>query len=352
MMNNLFLRVSLQEKLVFAKNLALTLKAGVSLVRSLQMLEGQARTGSFRKIIKSLIEDTNKGMFLSAGLEKFKPVFGELFINVIRVAETSGTLPENLIYLGDELKKKSELRKKVRGAMIYPVIILIATVIIATTMIIFVFPKILPLFENFKSELPFTTRLLIKISEVVSNYGIWLLIGVIAFLVAFRLVLKISSARRIYHSILFYLPLFGTAIVNFNMANMARTLGLLLRSGVKIIEALAITGATLTNLVYRSELEGAAGAVRKGEFISRYFRTRQKRFPAMLINLLEIGENTGNLTENLFYLAEHYEAEVDDFVKNLSGILEPVLLLFMGGIVGFIALSFITPIYQLTRQVK
>lgn len=352
MNSNLFLRVSLQEKLVFTKNLALALKAGVSLVKSLQMIENQSRTSSFRKIVRSLISDTNKGMFLSAGLEKFKPLFGELFINIIKVAETSGTLPENLIYLGDELKKKADLRKKVRGAMIYPIIILIATIIIASTMIIFVFPKILPLFENFKAELPLTTRMLIKISEIVSNYGIWILIGAAVFLVGFRLLLKIPAIRKIYHKILFYLPLFGKAIVNFNMANMARTFGLLLRSGVKIIEALSITGATLTNLVYRSELGGAGEAVRKGEFISRYFRARPRLFPAILVDLLEIGENTGNLTENLFYLADHYEAEVDDFVKNLSGILEPVLLLFMGGIVGFIALSFITPIYQLTRQIK
>ncbi len=352
MNSNIFLRVSLQEKLVFTKNLALALKAGVSLVNSLKMLQGQARTRSFRTVITSLIEDTNKGMFLSASLEKFRPLFGELFINIIRVAETSGTLPENLIYLGDELKKKADLRKKVRGAMIYPIIILIATVIIASTMIIFVFPKILPLFENFKAQLPFTTRLLIKISEIVSNYGVWILIGAILFIIGFRFALRVPAVKRAYQAILFYLPLFGKAIVNFNMANMARTLGLLLRSGVKIIEALGITAATLTNLVYRGELDGAAESVKKGEFISHYFRKKPKLFPDMLVNLLEIGENTGNLTENLFYLADHYEAEVDDFVKNLSGILEPVLLLFMGGIVGFIALSFITPIYQLTRQVK
>mgnify|MGYP001585341724 FL=1 len=182
-MSNPFFRVPLQEKILFAKNLALTLKAGVSLVNSLKLLRNQAKSKALRKILDSVIEDTNKGVFLSTGLGKFKNIFGELFINIIKVAETSGTLPENLIYLGEELKKKSELHKKVRGAMIYPIIILIATVVIATTMVVFVFPKILPLFETFKADLPFTTRLLIKASEIISNYGIGILIGFIIFII-------------------------------------------------------------------------------------------------------------------------------------------------------------------------
>ena len=337
---------------MFAKNMALALKAGVSLINSLRLVRNQTRSKSFKKILDTLIDDTNKGGFLSTSLLKYSNVFGELFVNIIKVAELSGTLPENLLYLGDELRKKSELRKKVKSAMIYPLIILIATVVIAASMVFFVFPKILPLFENLKSGLPLTTRLLIGISGLITNYGILILIGFIVLFVGFRLLLKIKGFRYLYHRFIMALPILGRAVINFNMANFARTLALLLRSGVKIIEALTITGLTLSNLVYRRQLEEAAGRVRRGEFLSKYFSEQPKTFPTILANMIEVGENTGNLTDNLFYLADYYESEVDDFVKNLSSILEPVLLLFMGVIVGFIALSFITPIYQLTREIR
>ena len=347
----LFLHVPLQEKILFTKNLALALRSGISLVNSLKMIRNQARTRSFKKIIDVLIDDTNRGAFLSVSLGKFTGIFGELFVNVIKVAETSGTLPENLAYLGDELKKKADLRKKVRGAMVYPMIVLLATIAIAASMVLFVFPKILPLFASFKGQLPLTTRMLIAISDVITNHGLALLFGIIATVVGFRLLLRIGAIRYMYHRALLTLPMVGSAVINFNMANMTRTLGLLLRSGVQIIESISITGATLTNLVYKRELIAAANHVRQGEFFSKYLYRDQKKFPPILVNMIEVGENTGNLNENLNYLAEYYENEVDDFVKNLSSILEPILLLVMGGIVGFIALSFITPIYQLTRSI-
>ena len=236
--------------------------------------------------------------------------------------------------------------------MVYPMVILFATVVIATSMILFVFPKILPLFNSLGAELPLTTRILIAVSDVVTNQGIWLLVGAITLFIIVRFALSIKAIRYVYHQMLFYVPVFGHSIINYNMANFARTLGLLLKSGVKIIEAISVSGASLNNLVYKRELEKAGEAVRKGEFLSKYLEHDSKRFPPTLVNMIEVGENTGNLTENLFYLSEYYENELDDFVKNLSGILEPILLIFMGGIVGFIALSFITPIYELTRSVR
>ncbi len=348
----IFAGVPLQEKLIFSKNLALALKSGVSLVGGLKMIRSQTANRNFKKILDQLIEGTNRGAFLSDGMAKYAHVFGTLYVNIIRVAETSGTLPENLLYLGDELRKESDLRKKVRGAMIYPIIILIATVIIATGMIVFVFPKILPLFASFKENLPLTTRMLIFISNAFSQYGLFIALGVVGSLVAIRFLMKVPSIRHAYHAALFRLPLFGRAVINYNMANLSRTLALLLKSGVQIIEAINITGATLTNLVYRADLAKIAEGVRKGEAVSHYLVRYPHRFPPILTNMIEMGENTGNLTNNLFYLAEHYENEVDDFVKNLSSIVEPILLVIMGVVVAFIALAFITPIYQLTRAIK
>ena len=349
---NFFIRVSLQEKILFTKNLALALKSGVSLVNSLKLLQNQFKSGSFKKIIASLLLDANRGVFLSDGLARFKNVFGELFINIIRVAETSGTLPENLIYLGDELNKRRQLEKKVKGALIYPMIILIATVVISVSMVVFVFPKILPLFQNANVELPLTTRILIGISNLILHHGILMAGVIVCVIIGSRFLLTVKVFHSGWHRFLLFLPIAGRAIINFNMANFTRTLGLLLRSGVKITEGIDITAVTLTNLVYQRHLRGASDRVRKGEFLSKYLAEEPKIFPSILTNLIEVGENTGNLSENLDYLAEYYENEVDDFVKNLSSILEPILLLIMGGVVGFIALSFITPIYQLTRVIK
>jgi type IV pilus assembly protein PilC len=350
--STLFLHVPLQEKIVFTKNLALTLKAGVSLVNSLRLLRNQTKSKSLQKILESLMSDANRGVFLSDALVRYQSVFGNLFVNIIRIAETSGTLPENLLYLGEELRKKHELRKKVRGAMVYPVIILIATVIIAAGMTIFVFPKLTPLFASLGANLPFTTKLLLAISKTLSSYGLWIFLGAILAFVGFRFSLKLKPIRYYLDITLLYVPLLGGVITNYNMANLSRTLGLLLRSGVKIIEAIKITSDATVNSVYQKSLTDAAEVVRRGEFFSKYLSEHPKRYPTILVNMTEIGENTGNLTENLFYLDDYYEGEVDDFLKNISSVIEPVLLLVMGAIVAFIALSFITPIYQLTRSIK
>ncbi len=352
MSSSLFLHVSLQDKILFTKNLALALKSGISLVNSLRLVRNQAKSRSFRRILDNLMADANKGMFLSDGLAKFKDVFGDLFINIIRVAETSGTLPENLVYLGEELAKRDALRKKVRAALIYPIVILVTSVLIGATMVVFVFPKILPLFQSAKVELPLTTRILITFSEVITDYGIFIFIGAVLAVVGFRFLLRLSPVKFLYDRAISYIPIFGRAVVHFNMANSARTLSLLIRSGVRITEAIDITAATVTNLRYRRHLKEAANSVRKGEFLSKYLYAYPHDFPTLLTNMIEVGENTGNLNENLIYLAEYYENEVDDFTKNLSSILEPILLIIMGGIVAFIALSFITPLYQLTRTIK
>jgi general secretion pathway protein F len=219
-------------------------------------------------------------------------------------------------------------------------------------MVVFVFPKIVPLFENANVELPFTTRMLIWLSDFLTQFGIFAAVGAVIIWILFRVLLHVRPIKYFYDSTLFYAPIFGKAVVNFNMANFTRTLGLLLKSGVPITEAIDITAETLTNSVYRRRLKTASDQVRKGEFLSRYLYKKSREFPTTLVNMLEVGENTGNLTENLKYLDEYYDNEVDAFTKNLSSILEPLLLLVMGGVVAFIALSFITPIYQVTRTIQ
>ena len=349
-LKNFFVRLSLNDKMLFIKHLSIAIRSGMTLLSGIQMIRSQTKSGSLKKILDVLLVDIDNGMFLSTSLEKFHGVFGDLFINIVRVGEASGTLTENLNYLAEELKKREELRKKVRGALIYPAVIMAATFGIAGAMIVFVFPKILPVFSSLRVELPITTRMLIALADFMTNNGILMALGIVFFFAGIWLLIKIPTIKFVLHRTLLVLPIFGKVATSVNMANTARTLGLLLKSGIKIVEAVGITADTTANLVYKREIKGAAELVKTGEYFSGYLMKHPNLFPSIMVNMISVGENTGNLSENLEYLAEYYEGEVDDFVRNLSSIIEPVLLLLMGLIVGFIAISIISPIYSITQS--
>jgi len=348
----LFLHVSLQDKMLFTRHMSIGIKAGMSLIAALELIRDQTKSKSLKLIINQLIDDVNGGMFLSESLSRYKNIFGSLFINIIKIGESSGTLAENLNYLTKELKKKHDLHSKVRGALIYPTVVLVATLGIAGSMIIFIFPKILPVFASLKVKLTFTTRALITISNALTQHG--LVIGgiIVVAIIGFVFLIKVKQVKHVIHHILLYLPVIKKMIIQVNIANFSRTFGLLLKSGVNITEAISITADTTTNLVYRHELKAAAAVLLKGEFLSSYLAKDPKLFPPIAVNMMKVGENTGNLTENLNYLSEYYEEQVGDFVKNLSSIIEPALMIVMGVIVGFIALSIITPIYSLTKGLQ
>ncbi|OGY62337.1 MAG: hypothetical protein A2745_02840 [Candidatus Harrisonbacteria bacterium RIFCSPHIGHO2_01_FULL_44_13] len=348
---NLFLRVPLQEKMIFARHLSIMIKAGMPLLDAITMLQKQTGSRSLAKILKDVAADINNGQFLSKSLEKYQDVFGNLFVNIIRVGETGGILPENLNFLSEELSKKAELRRKVIGAMVYPIVILAATFGVVGMLIVFVFPKILPVFASLNVKLPATTKLLIAISNLLTQRGVLVLAVAAAAILAFWLLLKIKTVKFYYHWFLLRTPILGKMARNVNMANFTRTLGLLLKSGIKIVESLDITSETLSNLVYVKELKTAAVNIQKGELISKYLSSRPNLFPPMLANMIAVGENTGNLSETLLYLSEFYENEVGDAAKNLSNVLEPIMMVTLGLIVGFVAISIISPIYQATQTI-
>lgn len=345
----LFMRVPLQEKILFARHMSIGIKSGMTLIASLELIREQTRSKSLKRIIDQVIDDVNAGVFLSKSLERYQNIFGELFVNIIRIGESSGTLSENLIYLTDELQKKHALITKVRGAMIYPAVVLCATIGIAVGLIVFIFPKILPVFQSVKVKLPFTTRTLIALSKLLTENGITAIITLIAFIILIIVLVRIKAVKHVIHHALLSMPITKAIMVKVNLANFSRTLGLLLKSGVHITDAVAITASTTANLAYRHEIAASAQIIQKGEFLSAFLSRNKKLFPPIAVNMIRVGENTGNLVENLNYLSEYYENQVDDFVKNLSSVLEPVLMLVMGVIVGFIALSIITPIYSLTQ---
>lgn len=347
-----FVRVSIQDQILFAKHLAIMTKAGMPLLNSLLLIQKQTKSRSFLAILKKVVIDVDNGQFLSTSLEQYRGVFGDLFINVIRVGEASGTLVENLNYLALELSKQQELRRTIKGALMYPLIILLATLGIVGALIFLVFPKIMPVFKSLNLQLPLPTRILIDLNLFFLNYWPFIFVGFIIFVFVFWGLLQIRSFRKTLHHVFLYLPIIGTVVQSVNMANFARTFGVLLRSGVKIVESLTISSSTLSNLVYQDELQNAAGEITKGIQISQYLSHRQHLFPIMLSQMVEVGENTGNLSETLIYISDYYESEVNATTKNLTNILEPFLLIFMGVMVGFVAIAIIMPIYGITQGLK
>jgi len=335
--------------MLFARNLEVMIRSGMQLLQGLEILKKQSKSKAFIKIMDSLIFDIKNGHFLSAGLDKYRNIFGDFFINLIRVGEASGTLSENLKYLYEELKKKDELNKKIKGAMAYPAVIFMATIGITSIMIFIIFPKILPVLTSINVELPLITRAFIYISEFLIKYGYLVGLGVVGLFVGLWLLLRIPRVRFSWHRLLTAMPAVGNMVRAVNIISFARTVGLLLKSGIKIVEALEITANTLGNLVYRKEIMRVAEGVRRGDPMSKYFVENPKLFPPIFSQMVLVGENTGKLDESILFLAEYYESELDESTKSLSNILEPVMLLVMGMIVAFVALAIITPIYKITE---
>jgi type II secretory pathway component PulF len=343
-------KIPLKEQIIFVKRLALIIKSGTPLLQGLQMLNGHGSSKRMAKILPQVIADVEHGQYLATALGKFRKSFGEFAINIIEIGEVSGTLPENLNYLAEELKKKQTLRRKVVGALVYPAFMVVATFGITILLTIYLFPKILPIFKSVNFSLPVTTRLLIFVSSLLINHGALILLLGIVLIVTALLLMRIPRIRFIYQRTILATPILGNLVQVYNLANICRTLGLLLKSNVAIVRTAKITSRTTDNLVYREHLNEIAETLTKGEQISGYIQKHPHLFPAILTQMVTIGEKTGNLSHTFLYLADMYEAEVDDITKNLSTVLEPILLVLMGLMVGFVAISIITPIYGLTQR--
>ena len=345
-------RLSIKEQVLFAKRLSFLVRSGVPILDGLHMLRNQARSKAKRRIFDAVIADVSNGQYLSTSLGKFKHVFGAFTINIIRVGETSGILSKNLNYLSEELKKKQALKRKVMGALVYPIFITIATLGVTTMLTVYIFPKILPIFKSLNVALPLYTKILISVSTVLQTYGVWLLLGsIFLFIILSAAFKKINTLHYYGDRFLLKTPLLGSIMHGYNMTNFSRTLGLLLTSGVPVVEAITITADTTQNLVYKKEFTDMANNVIKGEKISKHLERSRHLFPDILTHMISIGETTGNLSEALIYIAELYENEVDDLTKNISNSIEPVLMVFMGLVVGFVAISVITPIYAVTQNI-
>ena len=340
------------EQIVFLKRLSMMLYSGMPIVNALQILESQASTATSKSMIKNLTLDVSSGRLLSVALLKYKKKFGLFCINIIRVGEVSGTLPLNLEYIAQELKKRQELRRQIVGALLYPLIIIVTTLLITGFLVLYIFPKILPIFLSLKAALPLSTQILILISDFLTSYWYVLCIGFVLVIILYPYIKKIPKVRYGIDTLLLRLPVCGRLCMYYNLTNIFRTLGLLLSHEVRIAEALEITSTSTSNLVYVQFLEDAIHAVLYGQQLSFELKNNSSLFPPMCTQMIQVGESTGNLGATLTYLSDTYEVDMRDWIKNLTTILEPLLMLLMGLCVGFIAISIITPIYGITQNLQ
>src|SRR5665213_1505938 len=298
--SRVFDRISIQDRINFARHLSLVIKAGLPVFEGLKIIQEQTESAILKKVISDLIQDVNSGKFLADGLQKYEHLFGNFFINIVRVGESSGTLAKNLVYLADELRRSKELESKVRSAMVYPIVILCATIAVAGFLTFFVFPKLIPVFGSLNVKLPLTTQLLLNFLDFLKNYGAYTLGGIILLFIILKVMMKeITVVKYIFDRSLFFVPVLSDLVVNVNMVNFTRVLGLLLKSGVKIVEALDITAHTFGNLVYQQLLITSEDDIKKGEQLGVYLTKHRHFFPPLVSGMVRIGESTGNLEDNL-----------------------------------------------------
>ncbi len=340
--------VSFLDKILFIKHLSLMIKAGLPLRESIAIIQEQLKSKKFKRILDDVLLSIDNGHSLADSLAIHPKIFDAFYINMIRVGEESGTLEENFKHLAQQLEKNYDLKRKIIAAMLYPGIIFTAVIVLSSLLTFFILPQITPLFKVFRIELPLATRILIGFTDVIKNYGLFILIAVVfLFLISF-LIYRIRAVKYLFHKIVLRLPIFGSMIKNINLVYFCKNLSTLLKSGVSLIGALDITETTLSNLLYQKELKEMKGEVKKGKPISGYLKKKEDLFPLTLSQMISVGEKTGSLEETLIYLGNFYNAEIDRTTKNLSTILEPVLLLIVGILVGFVAIAIISPIYEVT----
>lgn len=346
-----FLWFSLNERVHFAKRLSFLIRAGVNVLESVTIIRNQTKSLRKQRVYNTIIADLAAGRLLSKSLERYTTLFGSFTINIIRVGETSGILAENLTYLADELAKRQALERKVLSALIYPLFITLSTLGITSLLVIFIFPKIMPIFTSLDVKLPWTTRALLAVSEYLHVWGLLTLLGTVVLLIVIEILRRsLYSLRYALDSIVLKLPVIGHIVRAYNNANFCRTLRLTTASGIGLSDALHITAHITKNTVFKNAYFDFETHVVRGEKISTAMRAYPSVFPDMLPHMIHIGETTGGLSSTLMYLSDLYEAEVDEYTKNLSNAIEPILLLTMGALIGLIAVSIITPIYEVTRH--
>ncbi len=340
-------KVKMTDKVQFAKNLGVMIEAGLPMTRAISVMERQTRSVVFKTILVDLNASIGRGESLSLAMGKHTNTFSELFVSMVKAGEESGSLTASLKAVGSQLEKAYLLTKKIRGAMIYPAIIICIMIAITFLMLTLVVPTLSGVFKELNVQLPLMTRIVIGLSDFLKN-NIFLSLGTLVIIVAsFMYWRKTAVGKRTLDALVLRLPIVATIVKQANSARTARTLASLLSAGVDVLVALKISGDVVQNVFYKEILKKAEVAVEKGNPLSAVFMAEEKLYPAFVGEMTNIGEETGQLSKMYENIAIYYENEVEQKTKDLSTVIEPFLMVFIGIAVGFFAVSMLSPIYAL-----
>lgn len=339
-------RVKQKDLVLFSRQLSTLIGAGVPIVQGLTILVEQIENPAFKKVVTSVREDIESGTSITEALSRHPTAFSELYVNMVKAGELGGILDVILERLSAYQESAAALRGKIKSAMIYPVVIALVAGGVTTFLMIVVVPAFVKIFQEVGAELPLPTRILLMLSNFLKHYIIFVIIGLIAFVVGLRQYYRTEAGSMYIDRLLLRLPLFGPLLRKVAVAKFTRTFGTLVKSGVPILQALETVAKTSGNRVIEKAILAAKEAIREGERISKPLK-ESGVFPPMVTQMISVGEETGNLDTMLSKIAEFYEQEVDAAVSGLTSLIEPVVVVFMGVIIGAIAIAMYMPMFQM-----
>ncbi|MDM7461418.1 MAG: type II secretion system F family protein [bacterium] len=341
----------LQALVLFTRQFATMIDAGIPILRCLDILHTQTKDAALKNAIDATRKDVKSGLALNEAMEKHPLVFSDLFVNMIRAAEVAGILDQILDRLATFLEKELEVRQKIKSAMMYPVMVLVFSFLVLVAIFLFVLPKFKEIFASMNVEMPTMTKVLFSASDFAIAYW-WAIAGALMGVVfAVKAYIRKPKGRYQYDWLKLRFPIFGELALKLAVARFARTLGVLISSGVPLMRTLEIVGQTSGNQVLAQAIEGTRQSIREGQPLSAPFAATGL-FPSMVVHMMDIGEESGRLSEMMVKIADFYEQEVDATIKGLTSMIEPLLIVFLGGVVGFIAISIMMPMFKLINAIQ
>ena len=339
------------EIILFADNLATMISAGLSLSRALEVAQKQTQNPKFKRTLAKVAQSIQAGDSLQEALMKNKGVFSDLFISMVGAGELSGNLPGALKSVGTQLNRVYSLKKKIKGAMIYPAIIIMAVIGVGIFMMVSVVPTLAKTFKEMNADLPMSTKIVMGLSDFMQQHFIIFAVLSGIIFISTILFLKTRRGKWFMSKTLITIPIIKELTKELNSAYAARTLSSLLKSGVDIVQSAQIASNVTQNLYFRKSLRDVADMLQKGKTFTEAVRKYENLYPIMFVELMAVGEETGSVTDMMEKVANYYEEEVNDKTKNMSKIIEPFLMLFIGIAVGFFAVSMVTPMYSITEHI-
>ena len=344
-------RVPIMQKILFVSHLKTMVKAGLSLIDALRILSAEIENKKLKMVIDEIKDGVEKGLQLSEVLARYPKIFPSIYVSMIAAGETAGKMETALDQVSVQMKKNHELTSRIKGAMMYPAVIVAAMIGISVEVVVFILPKLLIMFKDFDTELPLPTRILIFITDSTAKYGLWMLSVIILLIIMAVWLIKKPKVKKVVHAVNLRLPIVGPIIRKINLARFTLTLSSLLESTIPIIDAARISSEVLGNVIYKESLLNVSESLKKGEALSEILRRFPKIFPPMVTEMIMVGEKSGETEDMLRELAEFYGNEVDATMRNFTTIIEPIIILALGLAVAGIAVAVIMPMYSLSQNI-